>query len=196
VRRGILGGTFDPPHVAHLFAGEVAYRRLGLDVVTFVPAGAPWQKAERDISASEHRWTMTQLAVAGVSYFEADDREVTRDGWTYTVDTLREYPDDDLFLIVGSDAAAGIPTWHRPDVLLELAQLAVVPRPGTDRSAVEAALPGGFHWLGGPELDLSSTTLRNRVAAGDTIRFLVPDLVAAYIEDHGLYSSGMGTASQ
>jgi nicotinate-nucleotide adenylyltransferase len=196
VRRGILGGTFDPPHVAHLFAGEVAHQRLGLDVITFVPAGAPWQKAERNISASEHRWALTQLAVAGVPYFEADDREVTRDGWTYTVDTLREYPDDDLFLIVGSDAAAGIPTWHRPDDLLELAQLAVVPRPGTDRSAVEAALPGGFHWLGGPELDLSSTTLRNRVAAGDTIRFLVPELVAAYIEDHGLYTSGMGRASQ
>ena len=88
VRSGLLGGTFDPPHIAHLLAGEVAYRQLGLDRVIFIPAGSPWQKAGRRVSSASHRWVMSHLAVEGVDYFEADDREVHRDGWTYTADTL------------------------------------------------------------------------------------------------------------
>jgi len=84
MKRALLGGTFDPPHLAHLVAGEAAYRNLGVDVVTFMPAGRPWQKSGNDVTAAEHRWAMTELAVEGVGYFEADDREVHRDGWTYT----------------------------------------------------------------------------------------------------------------
>jgi len=86
---GILGGTFDPPHVAHLVAAEAAYRQFGLSGVTFLPAGAPWQKAGRRVSSADDRWTMTGLAIAGVPYFDADDREVSRDGWYYTADTLQ-----------------------------------------------------------------------------------------------------------
>ena len=174
--------------MAHLFAGEVAYRDLDLDIVTFLPAGMPWQKADRSISTAGHRWEMTRLAVDDVSYFEADDREVLREGWTYTVDTLAEFGDDDLVLILGADAAARIPTWRRPDEVLKLATVAVVPRPGTTESAVVEALPGGFHWLGGPELDISGTMLRSRLAEGRSVRFLVPDAVAAYIDEHGLYA--------
>jgi nicotinate-nucleotide adenylyltransferase len=181
--------------MAHLFAGESAYRDLDLDVVTFVPAGAPWQKADRNVSAATHRWEMTRLAVEGVPYFVADDREVLRDGWTYTVDTLREFPGDELTLILGSDAAAGIPSWHEPDEILRRATVAVVPRPGASRSAVAAALPGGFRWLDGPELDISGTMLRARASAGSSIRFLVPEPVAAYIEDHGVYRPGADPAS-
>ena len=96
MRRGILGGTFDPPHLAHLVAGEAAWRQLGLEVVTFIPAGAPWQKQGRQVTEAAHRWEMTRLAVAGVDYFEADDREILRRGPTYTVDTLAQFPDDDL----------------------------------------------------------------------------------------------------
>jgi len=116
VRRGILGGTFDPPHVAHLLAGEAAFRELGLDVVTFLPAGAPWQKAGLDVSSPAHRWAMTCLAVEGVDYFEPDDREVSREGWTYTADTLDTFPPDELVAplrgcvqqgVAGSDAEAG-----------------------------------------------------------------------------------------
>jgi len=95
VRRGILGGTFDPPHLAHLVAGEAAYRELGLDVVTFLPAGRPWQKADLGVSPAADRWEMTRRAVAGVSYFAADDREVRRDGWTYTADTLATFPESE-----------------------------------------------------------------------------------------------------
>ncbi len=190
MRRGILGGTFDPPHLAHLFAGEAAYRDLRLDVVTFIPAGAPWQKADRDLSDAEDRLEMTRLAIEGVPYFEVDDREVRRDGWTYTADTLAEFPDDELVLVVGSDAAVGIPTWHRPDAVMGMADIAVAPRPGFGYEAVAEALGEGFHWLSGPELDLSATMLRGRLAAGHSVRFLVPEAVRRYIEAEGMYRAG------
>lgn len=187
VRRGILGGTFDPPHLAHLLAGEAAYRELGLDVVTFLPAGAPWQKAEQQVTAPGHRWEMTLRALAGVAYFEADDREIRRDGWSYTADTLATFPsDEELVLILGSDAAAGMPTWHRVDQVRARVDVAVMPRPGVSPAAVEGGV-GPHHLLDTPELSISGTELRARRRRGDTIRFLVPDAVYAYIEEHGLY---------
>ncbi len=191
VDRGILGGTFDPPHFAHLFAGEAAFRQVGLDVVTFIPAGAPWQKADSEVSAAEHRLTMTKLAVDDVPYFEVDDREVGRDGWTYTIDTLRTFPASDrLTLILGADAAAGLGTWRDVDALLRRVRIAVVPRPGVARRVVDAALDGAEAvWLDGPELDVSGTALRQRVQRGLPIRFLVPDPVWSYIEEHRLYRS-------
>ncbi|HSQ36777.1 MAG TPA: nicotinate-nucleotide adenylyltransferase [Acidimicrobiia bacterium] len=188
MRRGILGGTFDPPHLAHLVAGEAAYRELGLDVVTFLPAGRPWQKAGLGVSAAAHRWAMTRRAVEGIGYFEADDREVARDGWTYTADTLDTFPDaDDLVLVLGADAAAGLPSWQRPEAVLGRARVAVMERPGVQREAVEAAV-GEVHWLDAPLLDVSGTMLRARHRAGLSIRFLVPDPVLRYIESVSLYT--------
>ena len=188
VRRGILGGTFDPPHLAHLFAGEAAYRDLNLDVVTFLPAGAPWQKADRRVTFAEQRWQMTLLAVDGIPYFEADDREVRRDGWTYTVDTLRSFPDDDRFLIVGADTARGIPSWNEAEAVMALATVVVVPRPGVQRSEVDEALAGGqVVWLDTPDVRLSGTMLRRQAAAGRSIRFLVRETVWRYVEDEGIY---------
>jgi nicotinate-nucleotide adenylyltransferase len=190
VRRGILGGTFDPPHLAHLVAGEAAYRQLGLDVVTFLPAGRPWQKASLGVTPAGHRWEMTRRAIAGVDYFDADDREVARDGWTYTADTLATFPaGEDLVLILGADAAAGLPTWHDFPAVLVRARIAVMDRPGTDREAVAAAA-GEVAWLDTPLLGLSGTLLRARRRAGLSLRFLVPDAVAAYIEAAGLYGPG------
>ena len=187
VRRGILGGTFDPPHLAHLIAGEASFRQLGLDVVTFIPAGVPWQKAGSGVSPAEHRWAMTQRAIAGVPYFAADDREVERDGWTFTADTLESFPaDEDLVLVLGADAAAGFRTWHRPEAVRERARLAVMPRPGVDPAEVIAAA-GPCDWLDTPMLEISGTILRRRRAAGRSIRFLVPDAVLAYIEEADLY---------
>ena len=186
VLRGILGGTFDPPHLAHLIAGESAYRQLGLDVVSFVPAGAPWQKAGIGVTSAGHRMAMTELATAGVGYFAADDREVHRDGWTYTIDTLDEFPDDDLILVLGADAAAGIPTWHRGHEVLARATIAVMSRPGTDRGAVDLGVD--IAWLDTPEIGISGTALRARRRAGESIRFFVRDGVYRYIEDHGLYA--------
>lgn len=189
VRRGILGGTFDPPHVAHLFAGEAAYRDLGLDIVTFIPAGSPWQKADRTVASVEDRWKMTVLAVEGVDYFEADDREVCREGWTYTIDTLRSFPEDeDLVLILGADAAQGVPTWHEAAEVFARAKLAVMPRPGAGRAAVDEVLTGAdVVWLETPELRLSGTMLREQARAGRSLRFLVRDPVWRYMEEHGVY---------
>lgn len=190
VRRGILGGTFDPPHLAHLFAGEAAYRDLGLDLVSFIPAGAPWQKAGRTVTPTEHRWNMAVLAVSGVEYFDADDREVRREGWTYTIDTLRSFPDEeDLVLILGADAARGLPTWHEASEILERAIIAVMPRPGVLRDDVDAALAGGRAvWLETPELRVSGSLLRRQVREGRSIRFLVRDEVWRYVRDNGLYA--------
>jgi nicotinate-nucleotide adenylyltransferase len=188
VRRGILGGTFDPPHVAHLVAGEVAYRDLGLDVVTFLPAGRPWQKEGSGVTESEHRRAMTELAVAGIPYFELDDREVRRDGWTYTADTLDTFPETDrLVLILGGDAAARIRTWHRWEYVLERTEVAVMPRPGASPLEVAHAV-GPHHALDAPLLEVSGTELRARCRRGASIRFLVPDAVRTYIEENGLYA--------
>lgn len=189
VRRGILGGTFDPPHLAHLVAGEAAYRQLGLDVVTFVPAGAPWQKASQRVTDAEDRWAMTRLAVEGVAYFEADDREVHRPGWTYTIDTIDSFDaTDELCLILGADAALGLPTWHRASEVLERAHIAVAPRPGCDRAAIAAVLDGtSTTWLAGPEMLVSGTVLRAMASTGSSLRFLVPEPVWRYLEEHRLY---------
>lgn len=186
MRRGILGGTFDPPHLAHLVAGEAAYHQVGLDVVTFIPAGSPWQKAGRTVTSSDHRWQMTLLALDGVDYFEADDREIRREGWTFTIDTLAEFPDDEIVLVLGADAAAGLGSWHRSDEVLERAIIAVMPRPGIDASAVTVA--GDVRWLDTPSIEVSGTRLRAMRSAGESIRFLVPEAVNDYIESHSLYS--------
>ncbi|HEY7563791.1 MAG TPA: nicotinate (nicotinamide) nucleotide adenylyltransferase, partial [Acidimicrobiia bacterium] len=136
MRSGLLGGTFDPPHIAHLLAGEVAYRQLRLDRVIFMPAGSPWQKANRRVSSAHHRWEMTKLAVSGVDYFVADDREVHREGWTYTADTLDTFdPTEEVVLILGADAARGLPTWERSAEVLSRVELAIVPRPGVEMSS-------------------------------------------------------------
>jgi nicotinate-nucleotide adenylyltransferase len=186
VRRGIFGGTFDPIHIAHLSAAEVAYHALRLDVVTFLPAGAPWQKSDRELAAAEHRLAMTEMAVADVDYFEVDDREMRRPGPTYTIDTLDEMPDDDITLILGADSAAGLASWHRSQDVLDRVDLAVVPRPGTRIDEVTTAADG-VTWISMPDLDISGVRLRSMVAAGLSIRFLVPDPVWRYIGEHGLY---------
>lgn len=186
MRRGILGGTFDPPHLAHLVAGEAAFHQMGLDVVTFMPAGSPWQKAGRAVTEARHRWEMTRLAVSGVPYFEADDREIVRDGWTYTVDTLAEFPDDEIVLVLGADAAAGLDSWNKSDEVVARAIVAVMPRPGVDRDGIDVGA-GDIRWLDAPELEVSGTGLRAIRARGGSIRFLVPEPVYEYIERHALY---------
>lgn len=189
MRLGLLGGTFDPPHLAHLHTGEVAYRQLGLDEVYFMPAGAPWQKAGRPQSDADHRWEMTRRAVAGVEYFVADDREVHRDGWTYTADTLATFGHDtEVILILGADAARNLPTWDRADEVMNRVELAVAPRPGTEARSVEMALGRRPEWLDMAPLDISGTLIRGREAAGQPTRFLVRDSVWRYFRDNALYA--------
>lgn len=189
VRSGLLGGTFDPPHIAHLMAGEAAYRQLGLDRVIFMPAGSPWQKADRRVSSAKHRWTMTRLAMDGIDYFVADDREVHRDGWTYTIDTLDTFDmDEEIVLILGADAAKGLPTWERSADVLTRVDLAVAPRPGVAVEEVEHAV-GSAKWLDVPALPISGTAIRQRVATGLGIRFMVAEKVYRYVVEEGLYKS-------
>jgi nicotinate-nucleotide adenylyltransferase len=186
--RAILGGTFDPPHIAHLVAGEAAHDQLGVDTVTFIPAGRPWQKAGEAVSEARHRLAMIELATGDTDAFTVDPREVHRDGWTYTIDTIESYGDEALILVVGADSALGLPTWQRADEVLERAPIGVVPRPGITRSQVESAVDRPVMWLDMPSLDISGTMLRRWVAEGRSIRFLVPDSVDEYVRNHGLYA--------
>ncbi len=167
--------------------GEAAFSELELDVVTFMPAGSPWQKTAGDVTPASHRWEMTVLATDGIEYFEPDDREVRRPGWTYTMDTLESLDHgDDVVLIVGADAAIGLSTWHRARDVLDRVNLAVIPRPGVERSVVDRVL-GDYHWLDVPELPLSGSMLRRRAQDGVSIKFLVPALVHEYLTLHRLY---------
>ena len=122
-------------------------------------------------------------------YFEVDARELQRPGWTYTIDTLATFPEaDDVVLILGADAAVGLPSWHRADELIGSVRLAIVPRPGAAPSEVDAVLAGAdVRWLDMPEMAISSTDLRRRAAVGMSVRFLVPHSVDEYIAQHGLY---------
>jgi nicotinate-nucleotide adenylyltransferase len=170
-----------------LLAGEVAYRQLGLDQVLFIPAGSPWQKADNSVSPATMRWEMTKRATQGVDYFHPDDREVHRQGWTFTADTLSSFPaDEELWLILGADAARGLPTWERADEVMTRAKVAVLPRPGVDPAEVEDAI-GPALWLDMAPVAISGTDIRQRVATGVGYRFMVTEAVYEYIETKRLY---------
>jgi len=194
MRVGILGGTFDPIHAGHLILAEHARAALDLGLVLFIPAGDPWRKSERAISPSEHRLAMLRLAVEDNDAFGVSDIELRRDGPTYTADTVEalagERLDDEFFFVVGADALADLPNWHEPERIVAHATLAVAPRELQEMSALAVNIPG----LAGrmtpfamPRIDISSTDIRRRVAAGMSIRYLTPDAVARYIDGHRLY---------
>lgn len=188
MRTGILGGTFDPIHIAHLHAGETALHQAELDQVLFIPAGDPWQKLGRRVSTTEHRLEMVRLATLGVDGFRADDREATRDGLTYTVDTLATFPEaEELFLILGADAALHVPTWKRYQEVLDRATVLVVPRSGTDSTAVAEILPDSV-FLDMAILEVSGSEIRAMAWTGSPFRFLVGDVVHRYIVENNLYA--------
>lgn len=194
-RVGVFGGTFDPIHVAHLAVAESARDALGLERVLFIPAGEPPHKPGRPISPAVDRLAMVELAIAGNPLFEASRLELDRSGPSFTVDTLAGLAEGtaDLWLILSAEAFAGLPTWREPRRVVSLARLGVAPRDGYPDAvpdALEAEVPGVAARtvvLDGPRLKLSSSTLRTRAAAGRSLRYLVPDAVAAYIGDHALY---------
>lgn len=188
-RLGVFGGTFDPPHIAHLVVAIDVRDALELDEVLVVVAGEPWQKVDhRRVSPPEVRLEMTRLAIEGVDRLVVCDLEVRRPGPSYTVDTLSElqrlHPDAELHLILGADAAAGLHSWERAEGLPGLCRIVVVDRPG-----IHTPVPAGFsvERVDAPRLDLSSTELRDRVAAGRSVRFLVPEPVRSFVERRELY---------
>ncbi len=184
----VFGGTFDPPHVAHLAVGEAAYRQLGVESVVFIPAGEPWQKLGRPVSPASHRLEMVRLAVRDVPYFSVDDREITRPGPSYTIVTVDELRAEghEPIIVLGADAAAGMATWVRSERLADV-RVAVVARPGVERRSVIEGVVGELVWLDAPSLELSGTELRDRAAAGHSLRFIVPDAVCEYIEREAVY---------
>ncbi len=191
-RIGILGGTFDPPHIGHLALGAAACGEAQLDSVAFVVANDPWMKSnERDITDAEHRWEMTTRAVEGVAGFDAVDCELVRGGPSYTFDTVlwfqERYQSADLVLIAGADAAKSLDRWHRAEELCGKVELALARRPGADADAEGFRLPWRLTTVDLPLLDLSSSQLRDRIHRGKSVKFLVPDAVIAYFEANELY---------
>jgi nicotinate-nucleotide adenylyltransferase len=196
-RVGILGGTFDPPHIGHLWLATLAADELGLSRVLLIPAAYPPHKRGRSISHAADRVLMTRLAIANDPRLDVSLVELEREGPSYTVDTLvelrRRHPEVELVLVMATDSLAQVDSWREPDRLLELASWAVGPRSGTPMPR-RAELAGRFgkaaariHLLGGPALDISATEIRRRVAAGRAIRYLVPRAVEDLILERRLY---------
>jgi len=194
---GVFGGTFDPIHLAHLAVAEAARDTFGLRRVLFIPAAQPPHKPGRDISAVEHRLAMVEAAVAGNPAFEVSRLEVERSGPSYTVDTLAALcdaaPGEHLALILSAESYSEFGTWHEPQRILDVADLIVAPRVGyadADRDLIRHQFPdsrAAVAFMDGPRIRLSASEIRQRAAEGRSVRYLVPDAVAAYIGDHGLY---------
>ena len=203
---GILGGTFDPIHFGHLLIAEQVRETLRLDRVLFVPAAAPPHKLNEILAPAADRAAMVKLAISDNMRFAISEIELGRPGPSYTADTLAELADEatrqgvarGFFFILSVEALAGLKKWHEPARLLELSRLAVVARPGApmpSSPSLGALLPGGAASLARVDcvetslVAHSSSAVRARVAAGRSIRYLVPPSVEAYIRDHRLYRS-------
>ncbi len=193
-RIGLFGGTFDPPHVGHLVTAVNVRHELGLDRVLLVVNDLPWQKlGTRDITSAEDRFAMVEAAVGSVEGIEASRVEIDRGGLSFTADTLRDLHAEDtgreLFVVLGSDAAGGLPSWERAEEVQELATIVVVERPG----AAETAPPPGWSWrrVEVPRLEVSSTDLRARVADGRPLDYLLTPDVIAVVQRRGLYRSAV-----
>jgi nicotinate-nucleotide adenylyltransferase len=191
-RVGLFGGSFDPVHNAHVALATTALEQLRLDELRWIPVGQPWQKARR-LAAAADREAMVRLAIAGEPRFVLDRVELRRSGPTFTLDTVRELvaaePGQLWFLILGQDQYASLHTWRDWRELLGLVTLAIANRPGA-ALAVNPQIARAEHQVVSlPMMDVSSTEVRRRVAAGESIADLVPDTVARYIEQHRLYSA-------
>ena len=201
-RIGILGGTFDPPHLGHLLIAESARTALGLESALFLPAGEPWLKAGQRITPGIHRRRMVELAIADNPHFALCDAELRRAGPSYTADTLAELraelaDDCIIYFIVGSDVLPQFQRWKEPERILNLCRLAVIERPGGPANPIElmaaqypaAYAAGAIVSVPGPAVDISASDLRRQLASGDMARYQIPAAVADYIRRHGLYNT-------
>jgi nicotinate-nucleotide adenylyltransferase len=198
---GLFGGTFDPIHVGHLAIAEDAREQLGLTRVVFIPAASPALRDGPPIASAEDRARMVELAIAGNPFFAIDRLELSREGPSYTVDTVsalvdRERAagrDTEFTFLLSVEQLRKLPGWRSPSRLLELCRVAAWPRPGAsmpDRAWLDAQFPGladRILELDGPLLPISGTAIRARLAAGRSVRYLVPDAVLDDIRDHGTY---------
>lgn len=197
-RIGILGGTFDPIHTGHLLAAEQCREQLRLDELRFIPTYVSPFKLDKRAADGKHRLEMLLLATQGNPSFRVDDRELRRGGTSFTVDTLRdlktERPESELVFLMGADSLAEFDKWREPGEICRLAKVVVVARGGTtlpDLKMLEAYLPSGSrvqeHVVAMPQCEISSSSIRQAVADGRSIRYQVPAAVLAYISQHQLY---------
>jgi nicotinate-nucleotide adenylyltransferase len=196
-RIGVIGGTFDPIHYAHLAAAEEARVRMDLERVFFAVAKVSPHKLDEEATPVEHRLAMVGLAIASNPHFAISRVDVDRPGPSYTVDTIsllqQQWGEDtEIFFIMGRDSLMELPTWHQPQRLAQSCRLVVVPRPrfDVDLAQLEASLPGissRLDILDMPGMDISSTELQQRVRDGLPIKYQVPEEVERYINDHELY---------
>lgn len=195
---GVLGGTFDPVHNGHLIVAEEAKTQLNLVEIIFVPAGQPWLKEDRPISPAEHRLQMLRLAIADKPHFKLSTIEIERAGPSYSVDTIAELraqlgSEDEVFFILGWDSLAELLQWREPARIIKMCYLVAAPRPGYPRpklKTLEASILGlsqRVMLMEKPEIDISASAIRDRVARGLSIRHLVPEPVNRYIKEHKLY---------
>ena len=195
-RIGVLGGTFDPVHNGHLYIANALRAALGLERIIWVPAGRPPHKTGQIVSKDRDRLEMLELALAGSATDEISMIDIDRSGPSYTADTLEilaeRFTPVRLFFLIGEDSLRDLPTWHDPDRLLRVAELAVAARPGVDADfeSVARQIPavqGRVHVVPTDEIAISSSEIRRRVRENQSIRGLVPAPVVAYIRDHELY---------
>ncbi|MFL5818295.1 MAG: nicotinate-nucleotide adenylyltransferase [Conexibacter sp.] len=198
MKLGILGGTFNPPHIGHLVCAQEAHDQLGLDRVVLMPAAVPPHKEVQADPGAEARYALCEAAVAGDERFAVSRMELDRAGRSFTVDTLKSLhdhsPQDDITFIAGGDMARSLPSWREPEQILSLATLAVAERAADRREAISAAiapLAGSerVRFFDMPRIDVSSSLVRERVASGRSIRYLVPDAVADAIAQNGWYAA-------
>lgn len=200
-RIGVFGGSFDPVHVGHLVLADQCREQLNLDEVRFVPAYVSPLKQHAAPISSEHRVAMLRLAIQGNCNFSVDTRELEREGVSYTVDTLlsmrEEFPEAELFLLMGADSVQDLPKWKSPERILELAAIGAITRGGVgepDWTIVEQfvgpeRLLQVRQRIDTPSLEISSSDLRQRIADGRSVRYLLPELVERYVNEHDLYRS-------
>lgn len=190
-RRGIFGGSFDPPHMGHLIIAQAMVNSLELDILTWVPAKTPPHKDSANLTSAEHRYRMTELAISGNPTFEISDIEMNSDQPPWTKYLLKrfkgDFPDDELYLIIGGDSLAEFHTWRDYRELWQLAKIAVARRPGEDVSGVGTEILNNVKIVDTLLIEISATRIRRMVAEGKSIRYLVSETVRKYIEKHGLY---------
>lgn len=197
MRTGIMGGTFNPPHNAHLIIAQLAYEEYALDRVIFITSGNPPHK--KTMLDARHRFNMTHLAIEDNSNFTEDDFELRRAEKSYTVHTLeylkKKYPSDELFFIIGEDSLCDLSKWYKPQEILNKANILVFPRKSRRslKDAINAArerFSGVISAIDAPVMEISSTDIRNRIKNGKTARYMLPDKVMRYIEENNLYGIG------
>lgn len=188
---GLFGGSFNPPHIAHLIVAEAVRDQFDLEEVWWIPNATPPHKSEEGLASVQHRVEMTRRAVASNSTFRVCEIEVEREGISYTVETLRalqeQRPDTDFALLIGSDSLDHFAEWHRPDEIAERVPIIVYKRPGVLRAVAEPRFVNEVRYVAAPVMEVSGTEIRERRRNGRSIRYLVTEPVRSYIESHDLY---------